>query len=369
MLKNYPKTLPQDGIGEDAAFDLVMIDIEAKSSRLGSPIAFAHMDPPTPDIASRLVGVNAQHNQNLLHPDLSPFASEVEKLVIDWLAPFYGMADGHMCSGSTIANLTALWCARESGATRVLASCDAHLSIAKSAHILSMDYKSISVDQFGRMELSGNDDLDKTCLVLTAGTTSRGVVDNFVKSNAVWTHVDAAWAGPLRMTKYSHLLDGIEWADSVAISAHKWFYQPKDSALILFANKESQKLVSFGGDYLTVPNVGVQGSRGAAAIPLFATLLAWGKYGLAKRIEKNMDDAQKLAMFLQSHPKAKLKQMPETGVLNWKPSKENTTEVLKKLGECSSSTKIEGELWLRQVAANPYANSEAIFETISQALS
>lgn len=43
--------------------------------------------------------------------------------------------------------------------------------------------------------------------------------------------------------------------------------------------------VSFGSAYLATPNVGVLGLRGAVAVPLLATLLAWGRQGVAKRIE------------------------------------------------------------------------------------
>ena len=54
-------------------------------------------------------------------------------------------------------------------------------------------------------------------------------------ATAKWVHLDASWAGPLRLSLlHCHLFDGIEKADSVAISAHKWLFQPKDSALVLF---------------------------------------------------------------------------------------------------------------------------------------
>jgi glutamate/tyrosine decarboxylase-like PLP-dependent enzyme len=368
-MNNYAKQLPQVGLGEREVFSLLKNDIETYSANLGAEIALAHMDPPTPDIAAKLVGLNALFNQNLLHPDLSPFASMIERRLIEWLAPIYGMANGHMCGGSTLANLTAIWCAREAGATRVLASEDAHLSVAKAAHILAMDFEAIAVDNEGRIDFSRIGNLQNTCLVLTAGTTGRGVVDQLGDTNALWTHVDAAWSGPLKLTKHHHILDGIEKADSIAISAHKWFYQPKDSALILFAESTSQDLVSFGGDYLAIPNVGVQGSRGACAIPLFATLLAWGKEGLAQRIEKNMEDAQKLGSFLKALPTAELKQMPETAVVNWRPKSKSVQSVLSALGESASSTKINGELWLRHVAANPHAKIDLIIQRIEQSLS
>lgn len=360
-----PTSFPVEGQNEEVVFNWFKNEIETKSALLGSDLAFAHMDPPTPKIAARLVGLNAQFNQNLLHPDLSPFATEAERRVIDWIAPAFGMSDGHMCSGSTLANLTALWCARESGAKRVISSADAHISIAKSAHILGLPYTEVPVDQAGRLDgtLLGN--AKDAALVLTAGTTGRGAIDSLKPVQTVWTHVDAAWAGPLIFTKYAGRLTGIKHANSIAISAHKWLYQPKESALVLFSNPDAQNAVSFGGDYLTTPNVGVQGSRGASAIPLLATLLAWGQTGLSERIEKNMADANKLAELLASDGRIELKQYPECGVVNWRPLIKSVEDVAAQLGIISSQTKIDGQSWLRQVAANPNADIVKIWDSIS----
>ena len=94
-----PATFPVEGLDETAIFDWFENQIETKSAMLGGELAFAHMDPPTPDIASRLVGLNAKFNQNLLHPDLSPFATDAERRVIEWIAPAFGMSDGQMCRG------------------------------------------------------------------------------------------------------------------------------------------------------------------------------------------------------------------------------------------------------------------------------
>jgi L-2,4-diaminobutyrate decarboxylase len=60
----------------------------------------------------------------------------MEETVVRWLAPAFGKSGGHLTPGSSIANLTALWAARESGAREVVASVDAHLSIKKGAHLL-----------------------------------------------------------------------------------------------------------------------------------------------------------------------------------------------------------------------------------------
>jgi hypothetical protein len=147
LLQRLPSALPGLGIGEEEARTLVGDAKRERSARLGDPHVLAHMDPPTPEIAAEWIGLKASVNQNLLHPDLSPFATEAERRVIAWLAPFFGMAEGHMCAGSTIANLAALWCAREHGASRVIASADAHLSVPKAAHLLGMPFEALPVDQ------------------------------------------------------------------------------------------------------------------------------------------------------------------------------------------------------------------------------
>lgn len=364
-----PDQLPTRGTGEDEAFARLERIVRERSAMLGDPSALAHMDPAPAGIAARLVALNASMNQNLLHPDLSPFATEAERAVIGWLSPYFGMGGGHMCAGSTIANLAAVWCAREHGATRVVASADAHISVPKSASILGMPFEAVAVDKAGRIDADRLPALEDAALVLTAGTTGRGVIDDLALGrDAAWTHVDAAWAGPLRLTRHADRLDGIEHADSVAVSAHKWLFQPKDSALVLFRDPAMQEAISFGGAYLAVPNVGIQGSRGAAGIALLGTLLAWGRDGLAERIERLMALSEELAARLDRDRRCELRQRPETGVVNWRPANGNTEAVIECLGSTASRTAISGELYVRQVAANMHADIEAVWQRIDVAL-
>lgn len=367
-MQAVPTALPDTGIGDEQALALVGNVICEHSARLGDPHALAHMDPPTPQIAADLVGLNASVNQNLLHPDLSPFATKAECRVIAWLAPFFGMTNGHMCAGSTIANLTALWCAREHGAIRVVASADAHISVPKAAHILGMPFEAVPVDGLGRLDRERLSNLGDAAVVLTAGTTGRGVIDDLGAIDCRWLHVDAAWAGPMRMTRHGVLLDGIEQASSVAVSAHKWLFQPKDSALILFRNEGAQAAVSFGSSYLAVPNVGVQGSRGASAVALLGTLLAWGREGLAERIECCVTLSEQLAERLSTDPRCELRQLPETGVVNWRPRTGPIETALRALAETASRTAIGGDTWVRNVAANPHGDLDAIWRRIDKAL-
>ena len=371
---DLPIELPQVGVGSTGALNSLAPSILGGAVRLGQATSFAHMDPPTPWITWAITLWNASLNQNLLHPATAPVARQLEGRVVAWLAPFFGMNGGHMTPGSTVANLTALWSAREcAGITEVIASDGAHLSIAKAAHILGLKYLSVPIDANGSMDAARLPvNLSKSALVLTAGATSTGAIDPFdLAGRAAWTHVDAAWAGPLRMSKHANLLAGIESADSVAVSAHKWLFQPKESALVLFRDTEKvHAAVSFGGAYLAAPNVGVLGSHGAAATALLATLLAWGREGVAQRIEHCMDLARCLRDFVVDDERLELYAEPQTGIVVWRPKDENLfDQILHQLPLGSTSiTTIAGLKWFRNVAANPSADIELLIAAIQRVL-
>jgi L-2,4-diaminobutyrate decarboxylase len=371
---HLPIELPQRGIGSTAALNSLAPNILGGAARLGEATSFAHMDPPTPWITWAMTLWNASLNQNLLHPATAPVARQMEQRVVAWLAPFFGMDGGHMTPGSTVANLTALWSAREcAGVTQVIASEGAHLSIAKAAHILGLKYLSVPIDANGSMDAAQlPTDLSKSALVLTAGATSTGAIDPFdLVGKAAWTHVDAAWAGPLRLSKCANLLAGIELADSVAVSAHKWLFQPKESALVLFKDTgKAHAAISFGGAYLATPNVGVLGSHGATATALLATLLAWGREGVAQRIEHCMDLARRLRDFVANDERLEIYAEPQTGIVVWRPKDDRLfDQVLQQLPVGSTSTtSIAGGRWFRNVAANPSADIDLLISTIQKAI-
>ena len=329
--------------------------------------------PPTPWITWATSLWNARLNQNLLHAETSPFAGRAEAAVVSWLAPFFGMAGGHFCSGSTLATLTALWAARDAGGVRdVVASAAAHLSVAKAARLLRLPLRTVPVQPDGSLATDTLGDLSASCLVLTAGTTVTGAIDPLhLAGNARWTHVDAAWAGPLRLSeRHAGRLAGIENADSVSVSAHKWLFQPKDSALVLCRDVERfNAAIGFGSGYLQAPNVGVQGSRAAAAIPLLATLLAWGRGGMAERIERCMAMAETLADRLESGGQFDLLSRPQTGINVFRPKNLQPETLLERLpAGMLSVTRIDDALWLRSVAANPLADIEAILRLLDSAV-
>jgi L-2,4-diaminobutyrate decarboxylase len=366
-----PKALPELGVTSAQAIEWLAPHVFNSAADLGSALAAAHMDPPTPWITWATTQWNARLNQNLLHPATAPAARQLEQRVVSWLAPYFGMTGGHMTPGSTLANLTALWAARDcAGVTEVVASEMAHLSISKAANILGLKLRKIQTNRMGAMvEGALPSDLSRSALVLTAGTTSTGAVDPLALSGlAAWTHIDAAWAGPMRLTRMSDRLDGLEQADSVAVSAHKWLFQPKESALIFFKDVDkAHAAISLGGAYLAVPNIGILGSHGAMAVPLLATLMAWGREGLASKIEHCIHVAESLANHVNHDDRLELLTWPVTGVVNWRPRDTHSLDAWHQSLPAGmvSTTTLQGETWFRNVIANPSANASAITQAIT----
>lgn len=370
---SLPSSLMDEGLGEYEALARLAPSVLEQTAQLHHPGYFAHMDPPTPAIAWAAALWQVASNQNLLHPDVAPSARQLEHRVVEWIAPFFGMQGGHFVPGATISNFTALWAAREvAGVNRVICSDRAHLSIKKSADILGLGFEVVASDEAHRLPVGALKDCSNAAVVLTAGTVGVGAIDPLGPlSEAVWVHVDAAWAGPLRFTvQHASLLDGIEHAHSVGLSAHKWLYQPKGAALVLFKDLEpAHQAMTYGGGYLAAPNVGLLGSAPAAALPLAATLLAWGRTGLSQRIERDIEKAHHLAGLVNADDRFELWGAAPTGIVVWRPRGRDARSVRQSLSEAwVSLIDIDGEVWLRSVAANASADPQYVFDRVVAAL-
>ena len=141
--------------------------------------------------------------------------------------------------------------------------------------------------------------------------------------------------------------------------------------MILFrAAEKAHSALSFGGSYLSVPNVGVLGSHGAIAVPLLATLMCWGRSGLAERIDRAMLLAETLWSKLSMHPKVELFGPQSSGIILWRPHNQSERgSIIERLPVGSTSiTSVDGKQWLRNVAANPCANIDELWPKIEHAL-
>ena len=110
------------------------------------------------------------------------------------------------------------------------------------------------------------------------------------------------------------------------------------------------------------------GSRGAIGLPLLATLMAWGKEGLAKRLDTCMALSDRLHSHLLETG-VYIFAKPKSGVILWRPKAPcSADEIFLRLpaGSASLAT-INGEKWIRHVAANPNMEIDILCSEIETA--
>ncbi|OVA07975.1 Pyridoxal phosphate-dependent decarboxylase [Macleaya cordata] len=206
----------------------------------------------------------------------SPAATELEIVVMDWLAAMLKLPKSFMFSGSgggviqgttSEAILCTLVAARDRALERigednigklvVYGSDQTHSTFAKAckiAGILSCNVRSLHTTTDTYFSLSptfvrATIEADVAAgfvpiyLCLTVGTTSSNAVDpidqfaDMASSHGIWLHVDAAYAGSACICpEFRHYLDGVERADSLSLSPHKWFLTYLDCCCLWVKN-------------------------------------------------------------------------------------------------------------------------------------
>jgi glutamate/tyrosine decarboxylase-like PLP-dependent enzyme len=271
--------------------------------RMGGNFPFFHprfagqmLKPPHPAAAAGYVAAMLV-NPNNHALDGGPVTSEMEKEAVVDLAAMLGIGEpslGHLTASGTIANLEALWVARELHPDKGVAyGANAHYTHARMCQVLRMPATQVPAGPHGRIDL---DALDAVCargdvgtVVLTAGTTGVGAVDRIDEAlglrerYGVRIHVDAAYGG------FFTLIDdppaamrAIGDADSVVIDPHKHGLQPYGCGAVLFADPGVGRLYAhdspytyFTSDELHLGEISLECSRaGAAAAALWLTLRA-----------------------------------------------------------------------------------------------
>lgn len=142
-----------------------------------------------------------------------------------------------------------------------------------------------------------------------------------------WLHVDGAFGifgrvlsqGPesAEFRNVQKGCEGIELADSITGDGHKmlnvpydcgfFFSRHADIAQDVFRNPNAAYLTSSAHptmDQVVSPlNIGIENSRRFRALPVYATLLAYGREGYQCMVEKQIRLARRIAGWLYDHPK------------------------------------------------------------------
>jgi glutamate/tyrosine decarboxylase-like PLP-dependent enzyme len=207
---------------------------------------------------------------------------------------------GHLTSSGTIANLEALWVAREvHPGKRIVHSSAAHYTHARMCELLGMTGTAVAPDPLGRLDL---DAVEAECargdvgtVVLTAGSTGLGAIDRVDEALAlrerygVRLHVDGAYGGFFTLLARGDdpLVAAAPYAaiahcDSVVVDPHKHGLQPYGCGAVLFADPSVQWVYRHDSPFtyfteadLHLGEISLECSRaGAAAAGLWLTLQA-----------------------------------------------------------------------------------------------
>ena len=145
-----------------------------------------------------------------------------------------------------------------------------------------------------------------------------------------WLHIDGAFGIFGRILdddpEFASLkvgCEGIELADSIAGDAHKLLNVPydcgfflcrhRDEAAHVFRNANAAYLSASGttGDHIPSPlNIGIENSRRFRALPVYASLMSYGRTGYQDMLQKQIRLARRIADWLFDHPEYTV--LPET---------------------------------------------------------
>lgn len=286
-----------------------------------------------------------------------PATARMEREAVLQLAEMFGFEQhlGHLTTGGTMANLEALFVARETHpGLGVAFSADAHFSHRRMCHVLGLESHCVPVDAAGRMDLEALEDLLSTgrvgTVVLTVGTTGVGAVDPVHEVLAlrerygVRIHVDAAYGGFLRLIA-DDTPDGVASApfraiascDSVTVDPHKHGLQPYGCGAILFADpavgrfyRHDSPYTYFAPDELHLGEIALDTSRaGAAAAALWLTfqVLPPTPDGLGRVIRPGRRAALRWAQLLEESDELSLYQEPDLDIVTFLPRADRVSDV------------------------------------------
>jgi glutamate/tyrosine decarboxylase-like PLP-dependent enzyme len=305
-----------------------------------------------PGMMGYLLGIRT--GSNTVAREVSIFESEVEPEAIRGLAEMVGYdpdkADGTFTSGGSMAMQTALMAARRRIENEVVATTEhpfvvfgtqyTHYSVAKMCDIVAgpsklVVKKNVGVEDFRMNPASLREALQNAkdngdpvmAVVAIGGETETGVVDpistiaEITEEFGVPMIVDGAYGAPYRLSRNSHLFEGMEKAFAITIDPHKALNTPYSNGAVLFRNGED-KYLGYGdrAGYLgSGANLGqkrIEGSMGAG--PILSTLAVFrslGKEGLATLYDMTLDRVEHLYDVVEKSPLLENLYYPELNLL------------------------------------------------------
>jgi len=355
----------------------------AQSVHTSSPSFIGHMTSALPSFILPLSKLMVGLNQNLVKVETSKAFTPLERQVLGMMHNLVYQQDdsfyqswmhsaqhslGAFCSGGTVANISALWVARNKllkadgdfrGVAReglhramrhygyqdlaILVSDRGHYSLKKSADILGIGQENviaIPTDEHNKIDCQklsekcqqlAEKNIKVLAIVGVAGTTETGNIDpldkiaEIAQQHQCHFHVDAAWGGAtLLSNKYRPLLKGIEQADSVTIDAHKQMYVPMGAGLVIFKDPSSVSAIEHHAEYILrkgskdLGSHTLEGSRPGMAMLVYASLHIISRPGYEMLINQAIEKAEYFAELINQHDDFELITRPELCLLTYR---------------------------------------------------
>ncbi|MEU0468194.1 aminotransferase class V-fold PLP-dependent enzyme [Amycolatopsis sp. NPDC006131] len=381
------------GVGAAQALSEMSRLLAAGSVDPADPACAAHLHCPPLAVAVAADVVASALNPSMDSWDQAPVASEIERELVTLIArlcyPDAPAPDAVVTTGGTESNLLGLLLAREpEPAVRPVCGRNAHHSVARAAWLLGLPAP-VLVDCDGeRMRPAALEETlrelgSPAVVAATAGTTDTGEIDPLRELAAVCRrhgarlHVDASYGGlALCSAKLKPLLDGLGEADSVALDAHKFGWQPISAGLLAVREAADLSALSVQAEYLNadddteagLPDLlggSIRTSRRPDAFRMAVTLRALGIDGVGALVEHCCATAAEVAAMIERHPGLRLWGAPTLSTVLFKPvdaDDELVARVRRTLLEAGTAivgraTMSDG-VWLKLTLLHPHASAE-----------
>lgn len=238
-----------------------------------------------------------------------PALTELEIVVLDWLAQLLGLPagwHGHIEDTASTSTFAALVAAREAAPGRRVVVCSehAHSSVEKACRMAELTLRKVPVDEAFRLRPDRLDLADACAVVATVGTTSTTSVDpvpaiaDACERAGAWLHVDAAYAGSAMVCpEFRWAFAGVERADSLVVNAHKWMLTPMGCSCLWSRRPEALRhafslvpeyLRTSDADALNLMDYSPVLGRPFRALKLWAVLRCHGREGLQALIREHV---------------------------------------------------------------------------------
>lgn len=312
------------------------------------------LKPPHP-VAWAAYATAMAMNPNNHALDGGPPTAQLEREAVAQIATMFGLNEhlGHLSASGTIANLEALWVARELlGPHAVAVSEAAHYTHARMAQVLGLEVVLVRANPTGEMDTDALREVlggvGVKTIVATMGTTGIGAIDPLAEIVALAAefgcrvHADAAYGGFFKLladrtpalAPRRHF-DALSAVDSIVVDPHKHGLQPYGCGCVIYADptvgrvyKHDSPYTYFTSDELHLGEITLECSRaGAAAAALWTTLQALPlrpHEGLGESLAAGRRAALAWADLIRSEPSLALLAEPQTDILCFAPTASGT---------------------------------------------